>query len=618
MSGTAPIHVLHVDDESGFADVASEFLERADDRFTVTTATSADEGLNRLADAAVDCVVSDYEMPGRNGIEFLEAVRDRHADLPFLLFTGKGSEEIAGEAISAGVTDYLQKGGGTDQYEILANRIANAVEARRSAARAQRRRDQLESILTTVPSCVVQLDTDGQFVYANDRANEVLGVAPDEVTDRRYDDSEWELRDPDGTPTASENTPFERVMRAGEPMYGFSHTIRWPDGTRKTLSMNGAPIYENGEVDSVVFSLADVTDERRRESALTAFHEVARELTACETREAVCERTVAASREILAFDVCVCSLHREGRLEAVASSDDREWGSARIDDSLAGAAFQSGESIRTDDADTDARAVEGVPYRSAITVPIGEFGVFQAVARPPDRFDDEEVALLESLLIHTENALRRLDSEERLRRQNERLEELTAVVGHDLRSPLTAARARLALAREERDGDHLADVEHALDRGEALIDELLMLAREGERTVEPESIVVADAVRDSWRGIESDGTTLAATPQATIRADPTALRRLLDNLLRNAVEHGGHEVRVCVTDDALVVADDGQGIDSDDPEQVFEPGYSTTPDGTGLGLAVVRRVAEAHDWVVAVGESADGGARVTVRGVTVE
>lgn len=65
-------------------------------------------------------------MPGMNGIEFLESVRAIDEDLPFILFTGKGSEEVASEAISAGVTDYLQKQSGTDQYTILANRITNA------------------------------------------------------------------------------------------------------------------------------------------------------------------------------------------------------------------------------------------------------------------------------------------------------------------------------------------------------------------------------------------------------------------------------------------------------------------------------------------------------------
>jgi DNA-binding NtrC family response regulator len=81
---------------------------------------------------ALDCVVSDYDMHGLTGLELLEAVRAVDPDVPFILFTGKGSETIASRAISEGATDYLQMTSGTDQYTMLADRIENAVETYRS------------------------------------------------------------------------------------------------------------------------------------------------------------------------------------------------------------------------------------------------------------------------------------------------------------------------------------------------------------------------------------------------------------------------------------------------------------------------------------------------------
>lgn len=130
-------------------------LEREDDRIDVTTATSAEDGLEHIrSDTVPDCVVSDYDMPGTNGIEFLEAVRADHLNLPFILFTGKGSEAVAGDAISAGATDYLQKKLGNEQYELLANRILNAVRqdrARRTVERTQRR---LQEITDSTVDCL--------------------------------------------------------------------------------------------------------------------------------------------------------------------------------------------------------------------------------------------------------------------------------------------------------------------------------------------------------------------------------------------------------------------------------------------------------------------------------
>jgi len=134
---TGSICVLHVDDEPDFGALVADFLERKADDFTVLTETSAADGLERLAaESGIDCIVSDYDMSEKDGIEFLDAVRGTHPELPFVLFTGKGSEEVASEAISAGATDYLQKGGGAEQYDLLANRIRNAVEQRRSRQRA--------------------------------------------------------------------------------------------------------------------------------------------------------------------------------------------------------------------------------------------------------------------------------------------------------------------------------------------------------------------------------------------------------------------------------------------------------------------------------------------------
>ena len=158
MSQTSGIHVLHVDDEPDFAELAADMLEREDDRFSVETATSTSEGLDRFAADEFDCIVSDYDMPGQNGIEFLEQVRDEYPDVPFILYTGKGSEEVASDAISAGVTDYLQKGGGTEKYELLSNRILNTVEQYRSQQRAAKL-DRIRTLASDINQTLVRAES---------------------------------------------------------------------------------------------------------------------------------------------------------------------------------------------------------------------------------------------------------------------------------------------------------------------------------------------------------------------------------------------------------------------------------------------------------------------------
>jgi PAS domain S-box-containing protein len=181
------VRVLHVDDEPGFADLAATHLERASDRLSVETATSGPEALAMLADRPFDCVVSDYDMPEMDGLELLSAVREDNPDLPFVLFTGKGSEEIASEAISAGVDDYLQKGTGTEQYEVLANRVENVAERHRSTQALESSQRRLSLFVDQSPLGVVEWNTDLEVVEMNAAAEEILGYEAAELRGRSWE-----------------------------------------------------------------------------------------------------------------------------------------------------------------------------------------------------------------------------------------------------------------------------------------------------------------------------------------------------------------------------------------------------------------------------------------------
>ncbi|WP_122089266.1 response regulator [Halalkalicoccus subterraneus] len=129
---SARIHVLCVDDELDSADLTALCLERIDDRFVVETALSAEAGYEYLEETGVDCVVSDYKMPDVDGITFFELVQDEYPELPFILFTGRGSASVADDARSRGVTEYLEKDT-EDRYRVLADQIRSAVEKHRSS-----------------------------------------------------------------------------------------------------------------------------------------------------------------------------------------------------------------------------------------------------------------------------------------------------------------------------------------------------------------------------------------------------------------------------------------------------------------------------------------------------
>jgi signal transduction histidine kinase len=161
----------------------------------------------------------------------------------------------------------------------------------------------------------------------------------------------------------------------------------------------------------------------------------------------------------------------------------------------------------------------------------------------------------------------------------------------------------------------------AVDRMDALIDDLLATARHGNTDTEPTELRIGDVARQAWETVATGNAELVVEDGDCIEADPGQCRQLFENLFRNSVEHGldGSEdtvtVRVGFTADGFYVADDGDGFDDVDEERLFEPGYSSTEQGTGFGLKIVEEIAESHGWEVEPGDSEANGARFDIEGL---
>ncbi|MDR9430193.1 MAG: PAS domain S-box protein [Natronomonas sp.] len=577
---TEPVRILHVDDMLDFAEMTATFLERKNDQFSVETARSADEGLAYLAESRVDCVVSDHDMDEHDGIEFLETVREDHPDLPFILFTGKGSEEIASDAISAGVTEYLQKEGGAEQYTVLANRIQIAVEK----ARAQRERQRHLDAIETVQEGISILDESGHFIYVNRAYADIHDYDPEEMVGKHWEEVYHEEQIPE-----LNDVIFPEVERRG----------RW-SGTTTGLRADGTAFTKSHTIATTVHGEyvctgRDLTERRARERERERYETI-----------------------IEALGDPIYALDAEGRYTFVNDAFVAETGYQRseiigehVSRVVSDEDLERGQSvIRGLLWDDDRRATTWELTR--VTADGRRVPTENHMALLPD--DDGEFRGTAGVL---RDITERTERERELQHERDRLDEFASVVSHDLRSPLSVAAGRLELAREECDSGHLDDVDHALDRMGELIADLLTLARQGDRIDETEPVDIATLADRCWQNVETAEATVEAAFDGMVRADRGRLQQLLENLLRNAVDHGGPAVSVIVgdLDDGFYVEDDGPGIPVDERERVFEAGYSTFEEGTGFGLRIVQQIADAHGWDVAVTHGVDGGVRFSITGV---
>jgi PAS domain S-box-containing protein len=897
------IAVLHVDDDPEFGALTAAFLEREDDRFAVETATSTREGLDRFADAEYDCIVSDFDMPERSGLEFLEAVRDRDEDVPFVLFTGHGSERIASEAISAGVSDYLQKDPGSEQYTLLANRIRTLVAKRRTESDLETRAGQQQVLATLGQHAVAETDLETLFDEAAESVADALdtecvsvfdwrpdeddlrllvavgrcGRADGEATvdasadtlagvtlesrepvvvedlrsDGRFDepreaadrdaasgvgvlvgpsDRPWgvlaarttrrrrftetdvaflrnvatllanavtraereqEIRttkrtletviesSPDAIVAANDDRITQIWNSAAERMFGWTKdevldrplphipddeqdrferryrevsdeesVIRFEtrretkDGDRLDVAVSAAPVRDvDGTVISNMGIVRDLTEQKARERAFEESKARNRSLTedvldaspagtivldsdfevvwcdelieeyvgidresmigadkrdlvrgefaeVFEAPEAFRAAVLPAYEDDVYADRVEChvpgddgredrwlrhesqpietGLYAGGRVELytdVTAHKRRERTLRKLTEEYEAFVENAGDAIflvevTTEESGPGFRFQRLNPAHEATSglssddirgkTPRDVFGDETGAAleanyrrcveaREPITYE-EEIVMPEGRIIWqtkltpvivdgtvtriiglARDITDRLERERQVRRKNEQLEEFADIVSHDLRNPLEVATGRLDLARAECETEHHEALGRALDRMEALIDDLLTLAREGTARGDVEPVDLGRTVDRCRETVDTGEATLVNEAEQTVRADPSRLRQALANLVRNATEHGGPAVTVRVgdLDGGFYVADDGPGIPEENRDRVFETGWSDAANGTGLGLGIVRQIAVAHGWEVAVTESDAGGARFEITGVDV-
>jgi signal transduction histidine kinase/CheY-like chemotaxis protein len=547
--------VLLVGAERVAGDSTAAFLERACDGVRTVQCNDPADATAHLRGNPVDCVVSGYRLPGTDGVDFCRTVQQAVSTPPPFVLVGENMDgDVVENAIAAGVTDHVHRRGDGTTLDVLANRVGNAAELARTRAQAA---------ACAPTSTVVRRVT-----------RRPVGLATD-VTDRR-----------------------EREAQ--------------PEATTRALSRR------TGTLKRFVKTIVD------------------RELS-FETRVA---RVLDLGRECFDMDVATVARVDDDSVtvehvvtsESGVEPDDR----FALDGSCCSLVVSADEPVGFHRPSSDART-RAVSHdrgrRSYLGAPIyagddryGTLNVFSPDVRD-EPFDDEErtVLWLFAQWLGSELARRRSRAHakrhwQRLEAQKERLDEFESVVSHDIRSPLNVAKGRLELLREKHESEHIDGIDEGLSGIETLATDLLQLARRGKQVNDPSRVDLPDLIEECWRTVNSADATLHVETTRTVLADRSRLRQLVENLVRNAVEHREPTATVTVGDlsDGFYVADDGPGIPAENRDKLFDSGYTTQPEGTGIGLSIVRDIATAHGWTVTVTENAAGGARIEITDIDAE
>lgn len=257
---------------------------------------------------------------------------------------------------------------------------------------------------------------------------------------------------------------------------------------------------------------------------------------------------------------------------------------------------------------------ESVDFEHRVVKPDGEIRWVEVRIFPVQAQPDGAPIVIGVTLDITSRKEMELD----LQYQNERLDQFTTLVSHDLRNPLNVAQGQIQLAREKGlDDEHLHVALTALNRMDELVNDMLALAQLEERTWETNTCHLPQVVDECWQNVLTDNATIENRSSKYIEADIIKLRQLLENVFRNSIEHGGDDIRVTIGDltDGFFIEDDGTGIPEPIRKDIFKAGVTTRNEGTGYGLAIVKEIVEGHDWQIDLQESDSGGTRFEITGV---
>lgn len=586
------MNVLFVDDDLATLELAETFLEKEDDELNIETAPSAEKGLELLKERNYDAIASDYKMPVMDGLEFLKTVReDKGSDVPFIIFTGKGREEVIIDALNLGADRYLEKG--TDpksQYGVLAETIVEEVRYRRTRKEFRESERIFKRSFEANPDLVFLFDKAGACVDVNETALQVLGFEKGEVVGSSLQDNSF-LSDE----AVKKTTDRLERRDKGEEISPYLVDLKTKDGERITTEVNIGKLEEETFEGAIVIA-REITERKR------ILKEVRRE------KERYEELFRGANEMVITTDEKGYVKRVNKRVEEVSGYSEEEL---------------RGESIlkitpleeRNKYIEFWKRIREGkkTAYELKGRTKHGETTYLYARGRPI--IEDGEIVEIQY------NAQ---DITER-KKAEKRQEHLHSLLRHELINKLCIADGYLHLLKKS---DLSQDQEEYLEKNEKSIRDGFDLIEKVRtlKKVDKEEIGEIEVQKIIEKGLEKQKTR-ASKKGISIGTElikkrivgGNLLKELFSNLVENSISHSeANIIRVSVDelgDECVVkVEDDGKGIPDEEKAKIFSKGYRKGKNaGSGLGLYLVEEIAKNYGGSVEVKDSELGGARFDVR-----
>ncbi len=605
--------VLYVDDEECLLDICQAFLKRAGN-IAVDTASSVDDGMKLVAEKEYDAIISDYEMPVRNGIDFLKSLRAQGNHTPFIIFTGRGREEIVIEAFDSGADFYLQKGGEPkSQFAELIHKVTMAVDRRKSERELENSNSLLKATLEATADGIIVVDSHGAISAFNQKSLQMWNLTDDAGPMKTENDFLVHIRDKVADYTAFVK-PFEKIRQ--DPEAGSYDIVHCRDGQTFRRFSQVQKIHDR--IVGRVWSFRDITGQNRTELELRAACE---QLAATETelkkKYAELEMSTALLRE--SEEKYRAVFHTE--TYPIMIIDQQSYGILDLNDAAAALYGYEREEMLTLTLCDLQSGTGQIP--DGICEPSHELPVHYHQKKNTTIFPVEISASRFSIgsrplfLIAVRDISRTKKIEEALRLSNVKLNLLLGITRHDINNKLSALSGYTEILRTQISDPHQVEMLAKQQKTCEAIAKQIDFTRDYDQFgIKTPGWHRIDAIAAQAYSLLSQTITFRCkTGTLEIYADPM-LEKVFYNLFDNAFRYGEGITRISLTwarageDLLLIVEDDGVGIAHEEKERIFGSGYGKN---TGLGLYLTREILSLTGMTIAETGEYERGARFEIR-----
>ena len=605
--------VLYVDDDECLLDICQAFLGRRGN-IVVDTATSVDDGLRLIAEKDYDAIISDYEMPVRNGIEFLKILRSQGNRTPFIIFTGRGREEIMIEAFDSGADSYIQKGGEPkSQFAELIHKVTRAVGRGQSERALENSNSLLRATLEATADGIVVVDSSGLITTFNQKFLQMWGLPGDHNAMKTEGEFLRHARQ-----MVCDFAAFESPHRAirSNPESGSYDIIQCRDG--RTFRRFSQAQKINQRIVGRVWSFRDITGQNRTELELRAAcgqlaaaeEELKRKYSELEQSTGLLRESEEKYRgvfqaetyplllvdrqtlEILDLNTAAAGLYGYGREEMLRLTFYH----------LSAETVQTTEKIREQSPEIQLhfhRKKDTTIFPTEISTSRLSIGI-----RPV-------------LIVAIHDISRTKQIEDTLRLSNVKLNLLLGITRHDILNRISVLSGYNELLQVRIIDPPLLDM---LDRQQKATDAIrkqIDFTREYDQlgVKSPQWHQVDELAARAYSQLLQTITFHCETGNLEIYADPM-MERVFYNLIDNAFRYGEGISRINITwtragkDVLILFEDDGVGIADEEKERIFERGYGRN---TGLGLFLTREILSITGMTIKEKGTYRKGARFEIR-----